>query len=124
MSGEDGRDALRRILRDAQRFLAPDGTLLVEVGQGQAPAFAKALTKAGFKTTHVHRDLGGIERMVEARVATESSASEAELHTLESGVPNDADFEGEQRAEWDEPEAEVAHDDTREEAFDPEKSGE
>lgn len=34
--GEDGLDAVRTLLREAPRFLNPDGTLVVEVGHGRA----------------------------------------------------------------------------------------
>ncbi len=34
--GDDGLDAVRTLLREAPRFLNPDGTLVVEVGHGRA----------------------------------------------------------------------------------------
>lgn len=34
--GDDGLDAVRTLLREAPRFLAPDGTLVVEVGHNRA----------------------------------------------------------------------------------------
>ncbi|MFK8000784.1 MAG: peptide chain release factor N(5)-glutamine methyltransferase [Polyangiales bacterium] len=124
VSGADGRDALRRILREAKTYLAPGGSLLVEVGMGQAPAFASALTKAGYATTRVHRDLGGIERMVEARVEAEAEEEETRVDVDEPGGPSDADFAGEQRVELDSPD--FGGDDLGDgdNAADPEKSGE
>lgn len=67
-SGDDGLDCVRRILEEASDFLVEDrGTLLVEVGAGQAPGVIALLevhprlALAGF-----HRDLGRIERVFEA----------------------------------------------------------
>lgn len=124
VSGADGRDALRRILREAKGHLAPGGTLLVEVGMGQAPAFAAALTKAGYATTHIHRDLGGIERMVEARVEAEAQEHETHVDVDDIGAPSDADFAGEQHVELDGPDFDVDDSTDADEADDPEKSGE
>lgn len=128
VSGADGRDALRRILTQAKDHLAPGGSLLVEVGMGQAPAFAKALSKAGYGTTRVHRDLGGIERMVEARVEAETDENETHVDVEDFGAPSDSDFVGEQRVEFDEIELDegdaVAGAVDMDAGDDPEKSGE
>lgn len=124
VSGADGRDALRRILREAKTFLAPGGTLLVEVGMGQAPAFASALGKAGYATTNIHRDLGGIERMVEARVEAETEEQETHVDVDDLGAPSDADFDGEQRVELDGVTFDVDDPQELDEPMDPEKSGE
>lgn len=124
VSGVDGRDALRRILSEAKAHLAPRGSLLVEVGMGQAPAFAAALAKAGYATTRIHRDLGGIERMVEARVEAETKEDETYVDVDDMGAPSDADFAGEQRVEFDEPDVYVDDSAEVEAEDDPEKSGE
>ena len=63
--GPDGLDFYRRIARDAPAHLAPGGVMLLEVGQGQAPVVARML--GGWANTALHRDLNGIERVVEAR---------------------------------------------------------
>jgi release factor glutamine methyltransferase len=66
--GEDGFAVHDRIAREAGAFLAPGGALLVEVGAGQAPALEQRLASEGWvEATARHRDLGGIERVVEAR---------------------------------------------------------
>lgn len=66
--GADGFAVHRRIAEEAPRVLAPGGTLLIEVGAGQAPALEALLGAAPWvEATARHRDLGGIERVVEAR---------------------------------------------------------
>lgn len=70
VAGNDGFAVHRRILEEAPRFLAPGGTLLVEVGAGQAPRLERLIQETGWAAhTARHRDLGGIERVVEARRA-------------------------------------------------------
>lgn len=56
---------VRTLLERARSWLAPGGVLLVELGVGQA-ARARALgERLGWKT-RLHRDLAGIERVLEA----------------------------------------------------------
>ena len=63
--GPDGLDFYRRIAREAQNYLAPGGVMLLEVGQGQAPAVGEMFSP--WAACAAHRDLNGIERVVEAR---------------------------------------------------------
>lgn len=66
-AGGDGLDVLRRLCAEALRWLAPGGTILIEVGAGQAPSVIALLEAAGLGEARAHRDLGGHERVVEAR---------------------------------------------------------
>lgn len=68
VAGDDGFSVHRRIIAGAPRFLAPGGTLLIEVGAGQAPELERLIRERGWADhTARHRDLGGTERVVEAR---------------------------------------------------------
>jgi release factor glutamine methyltransferase len=61
--GADGLDAYRRIAADAHRLLAPGGSLILEIGAGQAAAVTALFAQAGLRTTAPPRkDLAGIER--------------------------------------------------------------
>jgi len=66
-AGEDALSFYRRIAVEAPGFLLPRGALLVEVGAGQAAAVRALFEANGFVEVTTHRDLGGIERVVEAR---------------------------------------------------------
>lgn len=66
--GEDGLRVIREIVARAPDWLEAAGSLLVEVGAGQAPAVAD-LVRASLRyagEARIHRDLAGIERVVEA----------------------------------------------------------
>lgn len=66
--GADGFVIHRRLVEGAPRVLEPGGTVLVEVGAGQAPALEELFrAEAWVERTARHRDLGGIERVVEAQ---------------------------------------------------------
>lgn len=60
--GPDGLDVIGRLLSDVSDRVAPGGTLLLEVGAGQASAVS-ALAPAGASVT-VAADLAGIDRVV------------------------------------------------------------
>jgi release factor glutamine methyltransferase len=62
--GPDGMDVHRRIVAGAPRALREGGALLMEVGDGQAPAVASALDTAGFVGVRTRRDLSGMDRYV------------------------------------------------------------
>jgi release factor glutamine methyltransferase len=62
--GVDGLDAYRRIIADADRILAPNGAVFLEVGAGQSEAVAAIGTDAGLNCIGFRRDLSGVERVV------------------------------------------------------------
>jgi release factor glutamine methyltransferase len=66
-SGVAGLDVLTRLCAEVDRYLNPNGVSLFEVGAGQAERVMQLLA-ANPRLTGVttHRDLGGIERVVEA----------------------------------------------------------
>jgi release factor glutamine methyltransferase len=64
----DGLAALRRIVRDSARHLAPQGALLMEHGYDQAAAVRALLAEAGFSQVQSWVDLAGIERVSGARL--------------------------------------------------------
>jgi release factor glutamine methyltransferase len=65
--GRDGLDGIRCLIESVPERLARPGWLLLEVGQGQAPAVADLLVHAGAAETMTHPDLAGIPRVVGAR---------------------------------------------------------
>jgi release factor glutamine methyltransferase len=69
-SGSEGLDVLTRLCAEVDRYVAPGGAILFEIGAGQAQTVAQLLA-ANPRLTGVttHRDLGGIERVVEAGLA-------------------------------------------------------
>jgi release factor glutamine methyltransferase len=69
LAGSDGLAVLRRICRAAADWLAPGGALLLEVGRGQAEVVAGWLREdPRFERTTTHRDLAGVERVVDSRL--------------------------------------------------------
>lgn len=68
--GPTGLEVIERLLAGAGAHLERGGTLLVEVGAGQAREVERlANAQPWCAETRVHEDLGGIERVVEARRA-------------------------------------------------------
>lgn len=66
--GPDGLDGYRAICREAGRYLAPTGTLLLEIGAAQGAAVRSMLAAAGFAAIEIERDLSGLERMIVAKL--------------------------------------------------------
>lgn len=64
--GPDGLEVIERILARAPDWLLPDGRLLLEVGYLQARPVAERLAAdPRYKSAQVHRDLAGVDRVVE-----------------------------------------------------------
>jgi release factor glutamine methyltransferase len=63
LASGDGLDAIRLILTDAPRHLAPGGWLFLEHGYDQAEAMRTLLGEAGFGDIEQHQDLAGIVRI-------------------------------------------------------------
>lgn len=64
--GPDGLDIIRRLIPDAARALRPGGSILLEVGDGQAETVAGLARDAGFAVVGIHKDLSQKDRIVEA----------------------------------------------------------
>ncbi len=64
--GVDGLACYRRMLPDAMRLLAPRGTLVVEVGAGQAAGVAAMVARTRGFRVWTRPDLAGIDRCVAA----------------------------------------------------------
>lgn len=66
VAGEEGMGVIRRICAGAPGHLEARGTLLIEVGQGQADCTMELMKESGLASAQAHRDLAGIERVVSA----------------------------------------------------------
>jgi release factor glutamine methyltransferase len=64
-AGRDGMAVLRRLLAEAEDYLAEGGTLLVEIGEDQADP-VRSLARGRFARVEVHEDLAGHPRVLEA----------------------------------------------------------
>lgn len=62
--GANGLDFVKRIVKEARKYLAPSGVLALEVGDGEAGETADLLQQSGFVDVQKTRDLGRIERVV------------------------------------------------------------
>jgi release factor glutamine methyltransferase len=64
--GEDGLDILRRLLRIAPEWLAPNGMILLEIEASQGmSAVSLAYDALDSAEIHLHKDLAGQDRLVE-----------------------------------------------------------
>jgi release factor glutamine methyltransferase len=66
--GLDGTDILRRVIRESPGFLRPGGTLLLELGGGQADALRGELARLGYVDVSVLADEDGDIRGIESRM--------------------------------------------------------
>lgn len=65
--GPDGLAPYRIIARQADDWLSENGQVLVEIGHDQGAAASALFLEAGFEDVVVHRDLAGLDRVVQAR---------------------------------------------------------
>lgn len=80
VSGPTGFEIHDRLVAGAGDVLEDGGVLLVEVGAGQAEELTRRLDAAAWvATTRVHRDLAGIERVVEASRRPRAAVAERGL---------------------------------------------
>lgn len=63
--GADGLDAYRAILGGVGAWLKPNGAVLCEIGASQGFAVTSLFFKAGLRDVVVHKDLAGLDRVVE-----------------------------------------------------------
>ncbi|MFL6204785.1 MAG: peptide chain release factor N(5)-glutamine methyltransferase [Acidimicrobiales bacterium] len=67
VAGPTGLEAIAVIVAGAPDWLAPTGTLVVEIGETQRDAVAALAERAGFTDVRVHPDLAGRDRALVAR---------------------------------------------------------
>lgn len=68
LAGLLGLSVIERLCDGAADWLEPGGVLLMEIGRGQAAAVVELLARTGrYGGVVAHRDLAGIERVIEAR---------------------------------------------------------
>jgi release factor glutamine methyltransferase len=67
VAGEDGLDAIRRIVVDARQAVGGGGVLLLEHGQSQGPAVRALFAAAGWHGVETHRYLEGRDRVTLGR---------------------------------------------------------
>ncbi|MDD5115450.1 MAG: peptide chain release factor N(5)-glutamine methyltransferase [Candidatus Omnitrophica bacterium] len=65
--GRDGLDFYRRIITGAAAYLENSGSLMFEIGMGQAGVVKRMLENEGFGCLSSVRDYNGIERVVSAK---------------------------------------------------------
>ncbi|MDH5667723.1 MAG: peptide chain release factor N(5)-glutamine methyltransferase [Nitrospira sp.] len=65
VGGPTGTEYHERLLGESAEFLAPGGTLVMEIGQGQLPAVRKSAEQTGrYEPLRVVKDEAGIDRVV------------------------------------------------------------
>ena len=66
--GADGLDIIRPVIRIWKSVLRDNGVLMLEIGEGQAPAVTGLLEKAGFSDIRALPDAAGTDRVIAARL--------------------------------------------------------
>lgn len=69
LAGPEGLEFYRPIARQGQRLLKPDGSLMVEVGAGQARRVEGIMAREGYGSLRIIKDLAGRGRVVVGRKA-------------------------------------------------------
>lgn len=67
LSGNDGLDCIRRIVKEAPNWLLPGGLLALEMGETQGPALRTLLQNAGYEDIRIIKDLAGHDRIASGR---------------------------------------------------------
>lgn len=71
--GPSGLEAIEVIVAGAPAWIAPGGSVLIEIGETQGPAASALARSAGFSDVEVRRDLLGRDRFLSGRLAPRSS---------------------------------------------------
>jgi len=67
LSGKDGLDDIRCIIKESPKHLTPNGWLLFEHGYDQGDALRKLLKAGGFKQIRTQQDLAGLDRVTKGQ---------------------------------------------------------
>ena len=74
--GADGLDFYRRIAAQAGQFVAPNGTIALEIGAGMGSEVTSILIQAGcFQDVKIVHDYAGRDRVAVAKVAADRNCS-------------------------------------------------
>jgi release factor glutamine methyltransferase len=71
VSGKDGLDDIRQLIKNAPLYLAPQGWLILEHGFDQGSAVRQLFSEAGYQEIITHHDLEHRERLTEGRKAVD-----------------------------------------------------
>lgn len=66
--GENGLDFYRKIVKEAKKYLNPNGYLAFEIGYNQRVEVEKILEENGYKNIYSRKDLAGNDRIVVGQV--------------------------------------------------------
>lgn len=80
-AGPDGLAVFRRLLPDAARVLMPGGSIILEVGDGQAAEVADLAREAGFALIDIQKDASQKDRIVLATLPGASVLAASHLDT-------------------------------------------